>query len=398
MSETSDFGNFRLSTGGLFYRLGLRVGVQRPDSYCVRRRIFLLTAVTLLPLALLAALDGVLIDSNLDVPLITDIKIYARFLIALPLLLAAGLFIDPLVADNIRSIGAFGFLDTAGKARYASLVDALRRGKDSSVVDLVIIALAFVTSVVMLFDVENVYPSTTHTDWIVALDEQGATLTKAGLWSVAISSPILQVVLFKWFWRFFLWVQFLYRASKIDLNLQATHPDLVGGLGILKNGDSAFIVIFLAMGTMLSGTLAQEIYLSDSTFKDIQFFILGFVVACVVMMTLPLTFFAGQLADAKRRGRVIYGALGYSLSRAFDEKWGVQPDQSAGNTLLQGGDASAVCDYSDVYGAVRGMRLVPFGLKDIAARAIALAVPFAPLAVIGIPIQDAVRRLFQALV
>jgi hypothetical protein len=53
-----------------------------------------------------------------------------------------------------------------------------------------------------------------------------------------------------------------------------------------------------------------------------QIVVLGYVVVLLIVMKLPLFFFAGQLVKAKGVGRLVYGALGYRLSQAFDKKWG----------------------------------------------------------------------------
>jgi hypothetical protein len=184
----------------------------------------------------------------------------------------------------------------------------------------------------------------------------------------------------------------------MDLNLQATHPDRTGGLGILKNGESAFTLIFLAFGALLSASMAVEIMLTDFTLKDATQVALLYILIALFVMTLPLLFFTRSLVVTKRKGRVTYGGLGYRLSRAFDRKWGNIQDQTRGDELLKTADASAVCDYSDVYEVVRDMRYLPISLKGYVTQIVILAIPFLPLIFTEIPVQDVVNRILTALI
>jgi hypothetical protein len=54
-----------------------------------------------------------------------------------------------------------------------------------------------------------------------------------GYWLAAVSLPIFQFILLRWYVRFFIWFQFLWRISKLDLRLLPAHPDRAGGLGFL---------------------------------------------------------------------------------------------------------------------------------------------------------------------
>jgi len=68
MTDTTSSKSFRLSTGGLFYSVLTRLHIRQPDSYSTRRRILVLTTLCWLPLFLLAAYEGVLVNQNLDLP------------------------------------------------------------------------------------------------------------------------------------------------------------------------------------------------------------------------------------------------------------------------------------------------------------------------------------------
>lgn len=58
-------------------------------------------------------------------------------------------------------------------------------------------------------------------------------LTYAGYWHAFVSIPIFQFILVRWYLRLFIWFQFLWRVSRLNLRLIATHPDRAAGIGFL---------------------------------------------------------------------------------------------------------------------------------------------------------------------
>jgi hypothetical protein len=120
-------------------------------------------------------------------------------------------------------------------------------------------------------NLENFAADQDRGHWAITRENNESQLTYAGWWFVLVSSPLLQILLFRWFWRFYLWTEFLFRVSRINLNLQPAHPDMAGGLGILKNGESSFILIFVAFGAMLSVSLADQMRYDDMTFTLAQY-------------------------------------------------------------------------------------------------------------------------------
>lgn len=398
MQNSQDYSSFRLSTGGLIYRFLNLLHIQDPGDYSIRRRIAFLMTLSWLPLLLLTALEGNLFNSGLDLPFLYDLKPYFRYLLALPLLIAADVMIDPLIASNLQSIGSSGILGDNNKEKYKAATEQLARRKDSFLADIVILVLVILIVLSFLANLEDLDVSTDFSNWTTVHSDAGPRLTYAGWWFLLISSPMLQIILFRWFWRFYLWAEFLFRISRIKLKLQPTHPDLAGGLGIIKNGEGAFILIFLAFGVMFSVSLAEEILYTDFTLAKARPFVLIYIISSIIIMTLPLTFFTKQLMMTKRWGRVVYGGLGYKLSSAFDKKWGDPADQTTGNELIKTADSSAVCDYADIYEVVRGMRYLPISLKDYAAQAIVLLIPFLPLVLTEISASEVFSRLLDTLI
>ena len=85
-----------------------------------------------------------------------------------------------------------------------------------------------------------------------------------------------------------------------------------------------------------------------------------------------------HLARAKREGLGVFGTLASQYVKEFEEKW-VQGGASANEAWLGSADIQSLADLGNSYSFVQEMRLVPFGLKDVAGLASNAALPFLPL-------------------
>jgi hypothetical protein len=230
--------------------------------------------------------------------------------------------------------------------------------------------------------------------WAWRITGESKRVRIAGWWYLLVSAPILQFLIYRWFWRFLIWIGFLYRVSRIRLAFQPTHSDLAGGLGILGSAQHAFGIVFVAVGAMMSSALAHDILLEGRKLIDVQPEVIIFVVLSVALIVAPLFLFSGQLFRAKGRALRSYGILQYGLSQDFSRNWIV--DQ--GRDLVNSVQPSAMADYNVVYETVKGMRIVPIRPKGTIILALVLVAPFLPLVLTQISMREALQRLVQTLV
>jgi hypothetical protein len=221
-------------------------------------------------------------------------------------------------------------------------------------------------------------------------------LTHAGYWYAFVSIPIFQFILLRWYFRFFLWFQFLWRISKLNLRLIATHPDRAAGLGFLGASTYAFGPVLFAQGALLAGLIANRVlYLGESlvAFKMEAAGLLAFMVLFVLC---PLTVFTPKLSRAKRQGLRDYGGLVSHYVRGFEEKW-VRRKTSSDQELLGNADIQSLADFGNSFAVVQEMRLVPFGLKDVMRLALTTGAPLLPLALMIFSLEELVGRLIRIL-
>jgi hypothetical protein len=389
---------FRLSKGGLFYGLLLRLRLIKENRYYPWRRIVLFAGLTWLPLLVMTAIDGTLAGGSAGIAFLQDPVPHTRFLIALPLLVFAAMIIDPSVASVVRHFQICDLVPDEADPHFRKAFEKLVRQRDAAWIDVALIVLAFGLVWISTFKFGHSTRELELPSWASTAPGNVEMLTSAGRWFVLVSTPFILFVLFRWIWRLIIWIGFMNRISRLRLALQSTHPDKVGGLGLLTEAQFSFGVIFAAVGAMMSSTLASEIIHSGRTLSDVQWEIIGFVLISFAIITGPLCTFFSQLFGAKRRGLMQYSALAYQLSEAFQTRWIRNSNDGRGDDLVTAVDPSAVADYSVIYETVSNIRLIPIKKQKVIGLIIILVAPFIPLIFTQISIKDALQRLAQTFV
>jgi hypothetical protein len=202
--------------------------------------------------------------------------------------------------------------------------------------------------------------------------------------------------LIRWYFRLFIWTQFLWRVSRIELSLIPTHPDRLGGLGFLSGTAYAFGVLLVAHGAMVAAQLANRIIFLGATLPQFKVEIAVMVVFLLCVVFGPLLVFAPQLAQAKRKGLREYGTLAERYVRDFDVKW-LRGGAPSDEPLVGSADIQSLADLTNSYEVVRSMRIVPITRDAILQLAAAVLVPIVPLALTMMSLEDLVKQLIGIL-
>ena len=181
--------------------------------------------------------------------------------------------------------------------------------------------------------------------------------------------------------------------SRIPLSLIPTHPDRVGGLGFLANTAYAFAVLAVAHGAMLAGPVATRIFFVGAALTDFKVEFAVVVLVVLVAFLGPLLVFAPQLAQAKRTGLREYGTLAERYVREFDSTW-LRGGAPAGQPLVGSADIQSLADLGNSFELVKRMRLAPVSRDAVLGLGAATLVPFAPLLLTIMPLEELVTMLF----
>ena len=127
-------------------------------------------------------------------------------------------------------------------------------------------------------------------------------LAAAGYWYEFVSLPIFRFILFRWYFRLFLWYQFLWRVRGLPLHLNLYHPDRAGGLGFLTGSIFAFAPILIAHTTFLAGVIGDRIWHAGATMLNFKMDILGSNRAPAAASAYALELFRGSPATHSANG------------------------------------------------------------------------------------------------
>jgi hypothetical protein len=385
--------DFSLVVGGPLFQLMRWAHLSDDTLLLVRRRIVVIALVCWLPLLVLSALGGQLLDGNVTVPFLKDIEVHVRFLIAVPLLIGAEIVVHERMRNLVKVFLERHLIPESAMPRFDSAIASAFRLRNSVLAEVLLIA--FVYAVGILFVWPNITALETAT-WYGTPSGDGSRLSPAGLWLIYVSLPIFQFLLIRWYFRFFIWARFLWQVSRIELRLVPTHPDRSGGLGFLSAMVHAFIPVLLAHGVLLAGNLANRIFYTGANLLDFKVEIIFFIIFLELVVTGPLLVFAPQLARAKRIGRREYGTLAERYVREFDAKW-LRGGAAADEPLLGAADLQSLADLGNSLEVIQTMRASPVNKEALLLLAATIFAPIVPLALTIMPLEDLLDKLFGVL-
>jgi len=230
--------------------------------------------------------------------------------------------------------------------------------------------------------------------WYSKAASGGKDLSVAGWWFVYVSLPLFQFILFRWYFRLFIWIRFLWHVTRCELRLVPTHPDRAGGLGFLANIVVAFAPLLMAHGALLAGFIANHIFFQGAVlpaFKVQLVVVVGFLLLVVLG---PLALFGPHLARARRTGLREYGSLAQRYVQEFDRKW-LRGGAPAGEPLVGSPDIQSLGDLNTSFEVIREMTLVPFTRKTVVQLAIVTLLPVAPLLLTMVSLEELLAQLLK---
>ena len=379
--------DFSLVLGGPLFQLLRKAHLEGGTLELLHRRIIASVVLTWFPLLIFSILGGV-VGGVGRVPFFHDIEVHARFLVALPILIAAELLVNSRMRTAVRRFIEWRIVLPEQRPLFHKAIDSALKIRNSVFVEFALLAVVYAVGLL-------VWNSRTELGLVTwyALPGSRWNLTPAGYWYVLVSLPLFQFILLRWYVRLLIWFRFLWQVNRIELNLIPTHPDRCGGLSFLGKSSYAFAPVLFAQGAILAGVVAARVLYRGEALQSFRFQIGGFIVFFVVVVVAPLLMFSLRMARARRKGLADYGLLAQRYVESFDQKWVRESLPSA--ELLGTGDIQSLADLGNSYQVIREMRIVPFGLQDISRLAIATAAPLSPLLLTIFSFEELMIRIFK---
>lgn len=387
---TPDPYDFSLVLGGPLFQLARRTHLVGNALELLRRRVIVAVALTWLPLLVLSILAGRAWGAAVQVPFFKDIEVHVRLLVALPLLIIAELVVHQRMRPLVHRFLERDLVAESDRAKFVAAHESAMRLRNSVLVEVLLIAFVY-AGVIFLWPHYGLLHVAT---WSSLPADGYPRLTPAGWWLAYVSVPVFQFMLFRWYFRLFLWIRFLAQVSRCQLRLVPTHPDRAGGLGFLATIAFAFAPLLSAHGALVAGFIANRIFFQGATLVDFKIELIVVVLFLLILVEGPLLFFMPQLAAARRDGLREYGTLAQRYVREFDDKW-IHGAAPAGEPLIGSADIQSLADLANSYEVVRSMNVVPFTRNTLVQLAAATLLPVAPLLLTMISLDELMKRLLQ---
>ena len=290
-TAASEPADFSLVVGGPLFQLFRRAHLCGDTLELQGRRILAISLLTWLPLLLLSALEGHAFGGSIRIPFLADIEAYVRFLVALPMLVAAELVVHRRMSPLVHRFLERRIVVAEDLPKFHAAVKSALTVRDSVVAEIVLLILVYTLG---LWTWRNKIALGVST-WYALPYETGVHLTMAGYWFAFVSIPMFQFILLRWYMRLVLWFRVLWRISRLNLHLTAAHPDRSGGIGFLGQSSYAFGPILFAQGALLSGVIASRILYQGQSVLSFKTEAVGLIAALVLFILGPLIMFTPQL-------------------------------------------------------------------------------------------------------
>ncbi len=382
---------FSLVAGGPSYRLLCRLGLADGELGLLKRRILVATLIIWLPPLLISMFKGYAWNGA-RVPFLHDASLHLRLLLAVPLLLAAEPVLHEWMGPLTNRFIERGIIATSARPSFDAAVDATHRLRDSVYPELVILIAVLAVGIPINWHRVVVLEDST---WYWTMENGARHITLAGWWAGLISLPLFQFILLRWYFGLFIWAQFLWRVSRLELKLAPTQPDRAGGLGFVGSVTEGFWVLMVAHGAICAAVMVYGMLNGGMTLPQYKLETCALLAVTLLWVVVPLLPFAPTLHRAKRAGKNAYGYLSQKYAVDFDRKW--MSGRTSDEKLLGTGDIQSLADLRNGYEVVSTMRLLPIGTETVVRLMIFALVPVAPLALTLVPLERLLVQLMNAL-
>jgi hypothetical protein len=385
--------DFSLVLGGPLFQLLRRAHLSDDALELARQRIIVISLFAWLPLLALSALEGQLLGGRVAVPFLLDLEVHVKFLLVMPLLIAAELVVHQRMRLIVPQFLERNLIPESAMTRFDAAIASAFRLRNSMLAEVLLIAFVYGVGILIVWRHYTVLATAT---WYATPSVEGSKLSLAGMWYGYVSLPLFQFLLVRWYYRIFIWMRFLWQVSRIQLGLIPTHPDRVGGLGFLANTVFPFMPLAVAHGALLAGLIANHIFYVGAALPEFKVEIVVLAVFLLCLVLGPLLVFAPQLAQAKRIGNREYGALAERYVREFDTKW-LRSGAPVDEPLVGSADIQSLADLANSFEVVRTMRIAPITRDALVRLVAATLAPVVPLALTMMPLEELLKKLFGIL-
>lgn len=338
-------------------RVGLVRGDDR-DAWRIAAALFLIGWLPVLALSLAARAT-----TGAWPPIALNLVHHARWIVAVPALLASTQILDVEVGRALASLRAASLV-RGGDAALRALTRRAERAASRWGLELGLAVVA-------------VAPA------LLALPLHDA----ADGWNQLIGLPLFRFGMLLWLARWIAWSVMVARLVRLGLAPVASHPDRRGGLGRLGTPTRALGAGLFGLGALVAAWLLQPP--GRATDASTTSWLLAYVAWALALGSLPGLPLVRLLWSARRDALDAWGATACQHDRAFEERWLVRNAAHA----LGAPEISSTADLGSAHGAVESTTFAPLTREQLTQILIAALAPLLPVALTFVPLVEILKFL-----
>lgn len=383
--------HFSLVAGGPFHSVLQRVGLIGEDRLPKWQAAIGLALLAWLLPALLAVAQSLLGGSYSGWGYFTDLTVYARYLVAIAVMIGTERHADGRLAMLARQFREAKLIREDGLPGFAiALADSDRRASSALVEGALAVAALVWSGLTARFTVDLAGSS-----WEGTAVAGAVELSWAGEAARWLSNPLFLFLVLRWIWRFLLWSHLLFRISRLPLQLTPLHPDRSAGLGFLAIYPSIFNGFLFALSAVVASSLLKDLSVAEHSSQSIWFAVAGWLAFCLVLFVGPLVVFARPIYMERERAMLEYGRLAMQHHLDFHRKW-ISP-ATGDEEILGSPDFSSATDLNTSVEVVREIRIVPVDGTAMMQLLSAAGIPMLAVATTQVPLAELLKWIAGAI-
>ena len=195
--------------------------------------------------------------------------------------------------------------------------------------------------------------------------EDSRWMTAAGVWAFFVSIPLLNYIWLRLITKILFWIYYLYRITRIHLDLHPTHGDGTGGIGFVSDTQGRFAVFIFAFGIgNIAAPVGYQIAVLNYDLSILPVWgpLVLFALGAPALFTLPLFMFTKQLFRSKRHALIAYRGHLSARSHRVEHEWLYGPARETSPDDVRALDELETM--GTTYSRIDRMRVVPFDMRS----------------------------------
>jgi hypothetical protein len=150
-------------------------------------------------------------------------------------------------------------------------------------------------------------------------------------------------------------------------------------------------VLFLAIGVVLSGALANQILHAGASVLQFKAIVGVYIGLAALIAFGPLMMFGKALRTLKRLGMLAYSGASTRMLSQFDPAW--TANWAAPPSRPEELDPSMVTDFAAIHANVLHLRANPIEARSLISFVVVVALPFLPLLLTEMSLKERLKQL-----